>query len=58
VTRRWLLAVPRARGEAHGVPVNALGFAGSFVVLDDAGLARLRRVGPLAVLRAVAAPAA
>jgi len=54
-TRRWLLAVPRARGEAHGVAVNALGFAGSFVVGDAAGLERLRRVGPLAVLRAVAA---
>lgn len=52
-TRDWLLAVPRARAEAEGLPVNALGFAGAFVVRDAAGLARLRAVGPLAVLRAV-----
>jgi ATP adenylyltransferase len=57
-TRRWLLAVPRRRGEVHGVPVNALGFAGSLVVVDPAGLEHLRRVGPLAVLRAVAEPRA
>lgn len=56
VTRRWLLVVPRACATAHGVAVNALGFAGSLVVGDDEALARLRRIGPLAVLRAVAAP--
>ena len=54
VTRSWLLAVPRVCAEAHGVSVNALGFAGSFVVSGAAGLERLRAVGPLAVLRAVA----
>lgn len=54
VTRRWLLAVARARAEVEGIPVNALGFAGSFVVRDAAGLARLRALGPLAVLRAAA----
>lgn len=53
-TRRWLLAVPRVRGEVEGIPVNALGFAGSLVVGDAAGLARLREAGPLAVLRAAA----
>lgn len=53
-TRTWLLAVPRARAEVEGIPVNALGFAGSFVVRDGAGLARLRALGPLAVLRAAA----
>lgn len=52
-TRDWLLAVPRARAEVEGIPVNALGFAGAFVVRDAAGLARLRAIGPLAVLRKV-----
>lgn len=56
VTRRWLLAVPRTRAAADGIPVNALGFAGSLVAGDEAALARLRRIGPLAVLSAVAAP--
>jgi len=55
-TRGWLLAVPRRRGEADGIPVNALGFAGALVVRDAGGLERLRRIGPLAVLRAVAVP--
>jgi ATP adenylyltransferase len=53
-TRGWLLAVPRARGKVDGIPINALGFAGSFVVNDAAGLGRLRERGPLAVLRAAA----
>jgi ATP adenylyltransferase len=58
VTRSWLLAVPRVCAEAHGVGVNALGFAGSLIVSDAAGLERVRRIGPLALLRAVAAPRA
>jgi ATP adenylyltransferase len=53
-TRRLLWLVPRSRAEWQGIPVNALGFAGALLVPDDAALARLRAVGPLAVLRAVA----
>jgi sulfate adenylyltransferase (ADP) / ATP adenylyltransferase len=53
VTRRWILAVPRVRADFAGVPVNALGFAGSLFVSDHAGLATIRRAGPMAVLRAV-----
>ncbi len=53
-TRRLLWAVPRTRGQWQGIPVNALGFAGALLVPDDAALARLRAVGPLALLREVA----
>ena len=52
-TRRWLWLVPRTRPEWQGIAVNALGFAGALLVPDDAALARLRAVGPLALLRAV-----
>ncbi len=57
-TQRLLWLVPRTRSGWQGVPVNALGFAGALLVPDDAVLTRLRAVGPLAVLRAVAGSAA
>jgi ATP adenylyltransferase len=53
VTRRWILAVPRVRGDFDGVPINALGFAGCLFVSDHDRLATIRRAGPMAVLRAV-----
>jgi ATP adenylyltransferase len=56
-TQRLLWLAPRSRGEWQGIPVNALGFAGALLVPDDAALARLRAVGPLALLRAVTGPA-
>ena len=54
VTRRWMMAVPRARERWDGVSVNALGFAGSLLVRDAGELARLRAAGPMRVLAAVA----
>ena len=52
-TRRRLWLVPRTRAEWQGLPVNALGYAGALLVPDEDALARLRTVGPLALLRAV-----
>lgn len=54
VTRRWMLAVPRRVDVVDGISVNALGFAGSLFVRDDAGFAAIRRRGPMALLRAAA----
>jgi sulfate adenylyltransferase (ADP) / ATP adenylyltransferase len=56
VTRRWVLAVPRVREDLRGVSINALGFAGLLVAQDDARFATLKRVGPMAVLKAVSGP--
>jgi ATP adenylyltransferase len=53
LTRRWMLLAPRSREHYEGISVNALGFAGSLFVKDDAQLAVIRRVGPMAVLRGV-----
>ncbi|MBI4205592.1 MAG: phosphorylase [Betaproteobacteria bacterium] len=53
LTRRWLLAVPRAREHFDSISVNALAFAGSLFVRDEAQLAAVKRAGPMAVLRAV-----
>ena len=44
-TRRWMLLVPRSRDCFDSVPVNALGFAGSLFVRDEAQMqaAKARR---------------
>jgi len=53
VTRRFALLVPRAREDWEGMSINSLGFAGSLLARDAAGLDRIREHGPLAVLAAV-----
>lgn len=55
-TRRWMLLVPRRQEKWEGFGVNAMGFAGALLVRDADALARLRRDGPLAVLRGVGMP--
>ena len=52
-TRRWMLVVPRRREHAEGISINALGFAGSLFVRSDEELERVRRSGPMNMLRAV-----
>jgi len=52
-TRRWMLVVPRSREHYESISVNALGFAGSLFVRNRAELERVRRSGPMNVLRAV-----
>ncbi len=53
VTRAWTLLVPRTRAAWEGIEVNALGYAGALLVREREALARLRRIGPLALLAAV-----
>lgn len=55
LTRRWMLLVPRLRERFDGISVNSLGFAGSLFVNNDAQLERIKRVGPMRILREVAA---
>jgi ATP adenylyltransferase len=45
-TRRWMMVVPRTREHVLGMSVNALGFAGSLLVRDQAGLENLAAFGP------------
>lgn len=54
VTTRWMLLVPRSTERADGVPVNALGFAGSLFVRDEAQMETIRKLGPMSVLQRVA----
>lgn len=50
VTRRWMLAVPRSVPDVQGVAVNALGFAGSLFVRDDAQRRIIETLGPMQLL--------
>jgi ATP adenylyltransferase len=56
ITRNWMLLVPRAQECFEGISINALSFAGAFLLKDKQQLATLRRVGPMAALQHVTAP--
>jgi ATP adenylyltransferase len=58
VRRGWMLVVPRSSACFESIAVNALGFAGSLFVRSQQDLERVRTVGPMKVLRAVALPQA
>jgi ATP adenylyltransferase len=53
VTRKWMLLVPRSYECFEGISINALGFAGAFLVKDVEQLATLRQFGPMMALRRV-----
>ena len=53
VTRKWMLLVPRSEECFEGISINALGFAGAFLVKDTQQLATLRRFGPVTALKHV-----
>ena len=55
-TRHWMLLVPRSQECFEGISINALGFAGAFLVKSEQQLARLRRFGPVTALQQVTAP--
>lgn len=40
-----MLAVPRTRGEVAGIDINAMAFAGAFLVKDQRQLQDLKRHG-------------
>ncbi|SAL79516.1 ATP adenylyltransferase [Caballeronia terrestris] len=50
-TRDWMLLVPRSVSHVEDIAVNALGFAGSIFVRDEAQMRNVERLGPMNVLR-------
>lgn len=52
-TRNWMLLVPRSREFCDTISINALGFAGSLFVRDQEQMDKIRRLGPMTVLRTV-----
>ena len=55
LTRRWMMAVPRAQPEWGGLPINALAYAGLLLAKDGGQKGALLEAGPVHVLRACAA---
>ena len=53
-TPRWMLLVPRRKEHFDSIAVNALGFAGSLFVRDEAQIQVVKRAGPMAVLQGTA----
>jgi ATP adenylyltransferase len=54
VTREWMFLVPRSTECFEGISVNALGFAGGFLVKDEPQLNLLKTFGPMTALQRVA----
>ena len=54
VTRQWMFLVPRSRECFEGISVNALGFAGGFLVRDEEQSNLLKKFGPMTALQHVA----
>jgi sulfate adenylyltransferase (ADP) / ATP adenylyltransferase len=54
VTRDWLLLVPRSAESVEGVAVNALGYAGSLFVRDEAQMRTVAQLGPMRLLERAA----
>ena len=57
VTRRWMFAVARTAADVDGIAVNALGFAGSLFVRDDAQRRIVETLGPMSLLARASRPA-
>ncbi|MGQ0695218.1 MAG: ATP adenylyltransferase family protein [Nitrospiraceae bacterium] len=53
MTRQWLMLVRRSEEFFEGISINALGFAGAFLVKNAAELDLLRRHGPMTALQRV-----
>jgi ATP adenylyltransferase len=54
VTRQWMFLVPRSTECFGGISVNALGFAGGFLVRDQEQSNLLKKNGPMTALQHVA----
>ncbi|MGV7228670.1 MAG: ATP adenylyltransferase family protein [Nitrospirales bacterium] len=54
VTRQWMFLVPRSTECFEGISVNALGFAGGFLVRDEEQSNLLKKIGPMTALQHVA----
>jgi len=54
VTREWMLLVPRVRERFESISLNALAFAGAFLVRTEREMESLKKHGPMRALEHVA----
>ncbi|MGF1569660.1 MAG: DUF4922 domain-containing protein [Nodosilinea sp.] len=55
IMRGWIMAVRRRQEDYQSIPVNSLGFAGSLLVKNQEQLDLLKAIGPMTILKNVAA---
>jgi ATP adenylyltransferase len=53
MTRDWMLLVPRAQESYQGISINSLGYAGSLFVKDQIDVDKVKRMGPIHLLKMV-----
>jgi len=51
IARNWMLLVPRSRERFAGISLNALAFAGAFLVRDQQQMDSLKKDGPMHALK-------
>ncbi len=56
VTRERMAVIPRSRHDCQGIFLNAMAYAGSYLVRDAAQLERLREIGPRRALAEAGRP--
>jgi len=54
ITNSWMMVIPRKKEYYKQISVNALGFAGSLLVMDKKQLEIVKREGPFKILQKVA----
>lgn len=54
VTREWMMIIERSQASYESIPVNSLGFAGTFLVKNQKQMEQLKELTPLRILHNVA----
>ena len=56
ITREWMFLIPRSKECFKGISINALGFAGAFLVRNQEEMETVKEVGPFQILQEVGIP--
>ena len=56
IADRWMLLVPRTKEFFESISINALGYAGAFLVRNHNQMKLLKEHGPMALLKSVSVP--
>lgn len=54
ITREWMMIIERSKASYESIPVNSLGFAGTFLVKNQEQMKQLKELTPLRILHNVA----
>lgn len=54
ITREWMMIIERSQASYESIPVNSLGFAGTFFIKNQKQMEHLKKLTPLRILQNVA----